>query len=139
MSITFLGRSSKEQLNNLWCSSFSRLLRAYLKSFLKCVFAATCTFLELQRAGLLSSCGTPVRPLLWSPGARVRWLHSCDPRAPEHRLNSRGAQVYLLSGRWDLPGPGIEPMSPDLAGKFFTTEPLGKSKSLLKIVLMKVI
>ena len=24
---------------------------------------------------------------------------------------------------WDLPGPGIEPMSFALAGKFFTTEP----------------
>ena len=27
---------------------------------------------------------------------------------------------------WDLPGPGIEPVSPALAGGFFTTEPLGK-------------
>ena len=26
----------------------------------------------------------------------------------------------------DLPDPGIEPMSPALAGEFFTTEPLGK-------------
>ena len=24
---------------------------------------------------------------------------------------------------WDLPGPGIEPVSPALAGGFFTTEP----------------
>ena len=28
---------------------------------------------------------------------------------------------------WDLPGPGIEPMSPALAGRFLTTEPPGKS------------
>ena len=27
---------------------------------------------------------------------------------------------------WDLPGPGVEPMSPALAGGFFTTEPRGK-------------
>ena len=27
---------------------------------------------------------------------------------------------------WDLPGPGIKPMSPALAGGFFTTEPPGK-------------
>jgi len=27
---------------------------------------------------------------------------------------------------WDLPGPGIEPTSPALAGGFFTTEPSGK-------------
>ena len=26
----------------------------------------------------------------------------------------------------DLPDPGIEPMSPALAGRFFTTEPPGK-------------
>ena len=27
-------------------------------------------------------------------------------------------------GMWDLPRPGIEPMSPALAGEFFTTEPI---------------
>ena len=27
---------------------------------------------------------------------------------------------------WDLPGPGIELLSPALAGGFFTTEPPGK-------------
>ena len=31
---------------------------------------------------------------------------------------------FLTPG--DLPEPGIEPTSPALAGKFFTTEPLGK-------------
>jgi len=29
----------------------------------------------------------------------------------------------------DLPNPGIEPMSPALAGEFFTTEPPGKPSS----------
>ena len=28
---------------------------------------------------------------------------------------------------WDLPGLGVEPVSPALAGGFLTTEPLGKS------------
>ena len=37
-----------------------------------------------------------------------------------------GAQALLLRGMWDLLGPGIEPMSPALASRFFTTEPLGK-------------
>ena len=31
----------------------------------------------------------------------------------------------MLRGMWDLPGPGIEPMSPGWAGRFFTTEPPG--------------
>ena len=29
---------------------------------------------------------------------------------------------------WDLPGPGIEPVSPALVGVFFTTAPPGKSQ-----------
>ena len=32
----------------------------------------------------------------------------------------------------DLPNPGIEPMSPMLAGRYFTTEPLGKPNPLCK-------
>ena len=28
---------------------------------------------------------------------------------------------------WDLPGTGVKPMCPALAGGFFTTEPPGKS------------
>ena len=28
---------------------------------------------------------------------------------------------------WDLPGPGIEPVSPALAGRFLTTAPPGRS------------
>ena len=28
---------------------------------------------------------------------------------------------------WDLPGPGIKPVSPELAGRFSTTAPPGKS------------
>ena len=31
---------------------------------------------------------------------------------------------------WDLPGSGIEPMSPVLTGGFFTTEPPGKPLDL---------
>ena len=43
--------------------------------------------------------------------------------ASEQRLNSFGAQ---LQGMWDLPGSGMEPLSPALAGGFFTNEPAGK-------------
>ena len=46
--------------------------------------------------------------------------------ALEHRLNSCGTGASLLLGMWDLPGSGIEPVSPALTGGFFTTEPRGK-------------
>ena len=45
----------------------------------------------------------------------------------EHWLSSAGARVRLLHGMWDLLGPGIELMSPALAGGFLTTRPAGKS------------
>ena len=35
---------------------------------------------------------------------------------------------------WDLPQPGLEPVSPALAGGFLTTEPPGKP-SLLDLIL----
>ena len=36
-----------------------------------------------------------------------------------------------LVGMWDLPGPGLEPASPALAGGFLTTAPPGKPHPLL--------
>ena len=36
---------------------------------------------------------------------------------------------------WDLPRPGVEPVSPALAGRFFTTEPLGKPSIMLFLIL----
>ena len=47
--------------------------------------------------------------------------------ALERGLSSSGAPAYLACSRWDLPGPGREPVSPALAGGFLTTGPPGKS------------
>ena len=35
--------------------------------------------------------------------------------------------LKLLCGMWDLPGAGVEPVSPALAGRFLTTASPGKS------------
>ena len=49
----------------------------------------------------------------------------------EHRLQTRrlsncGSRAQLLRGMWDLPRPGLEPVSPALAGRLSTTAPPGK-------------
>ena len=49
-------------------------------------------------------------------------------------LSGCGAQPQLPCGGWTLPGPGIEPMHPSLAGGFLTTGPLGKSLIYLFLV-----
>ena len=53
------------------------------------------------------------------------------PLISEHRLQTRrlsncGSRAQLLCGTWDLPRPGLEPVSPALAGRFSTTAPPGK-------------
>ena len=48
----------------------------------------------------------------------------CGSRAPGRRLSSCGAH-----GTWNLPGPGMEPMSPPLAGRPLTTMSPEKSSS----------
>ena len=71
----------------------------------------------------------------WSRGPfshRGEWGHSdCGARASvgrgfclDHRL--LGTPAALLHSTWELPGSGIEPMSPALAGGFFAKEPPGK-------------
>ena len=47
------------------------------------------------------------------------------------RLSSCGSWAQLLRGTWDLPRPGLEPVSPALAGRFSTTAPPGKPKELV--------
>ena len=52
----------------------------------------------------------------------------------EHRLQTRmlsncGSRAQPLRGTWDPPRPGLEPVSPALAGRFSTTAPPGKPLS----------
>ena len=42
------------------------------------------------------------------------------------RLSSCGARAQPLRSMWDLPGSGLEPVSPALAGRFLTTVPPGE-------------
>ena len=64
------------------------------------------------------SCGRARALSTWASVVVARGLSSC------------GARAYLLCGMWDLPGPGIELVSPALAGGFLTTAPPGKSWDL---------
>ena len=49
-----------------------------------------------------------------------------EHRLQKCRLSSCGSRAQLLCGMWDLPRPGLEPVSPALAGGFSTTAPPGK-------------
>ena len=69
--------------------------------------------------------------LLQSTGSRRVGFSSCGSRAIERSLSSCGPRAWFLRGMWDLPGPGLKPVSPALAGGFLTTVPPGKPRKLL--------
>ena len=63
---------------------------------------------------------------MWASGVAIPVLQSIGSVIVAHRLSSGGRWVLVALLLWDLPGPGVEPVSPALAGRFFTTEPRGK-------------
>ena len=75
---------------------------------------------------------------LWRAGATLHRgrgpLTVAASLVVEHRLQTRtpsscGSRAQLLRGMWDPPRPGLEPVSPALAGRFSTTAPPGKPRS----------
>ena len=69
-----------------------------------------------------------------SPVVVASGLSSCGSQALESRLSSCGAWAELIH-MWDLPRPGIEPMSPALANRFLTTVPPGSPWNNVLIML----
>ena len=60
-----------------------------------------------------------------------------EQRLQTLKLSSCGSRAQLLRGMWDLPRPGLEPVSPALAGRFSTTVPPGKPYFFFLISFLK--
>ena len=87
------------------------------------------------RARAFSSCGKR-RPLFIAVRGPLTITASL---VAEHRLQTRwlsncGSRAQLLRGMWDLPRPGLEPMSSALAGRLSITVPLGKPCSFYLVI-----
>ena len=110
-------------------SSYSFFFFFFINLFIYFIFG--CVGSSLLHAGFLwlwcagFCCGAQAVGT-WASVVVACGLSSCGLRALEHRLSSCGAQAQLLHGMWDLPGPGLQPVSPALAGGFLTTMPPGK-------------
>ena len=50
-----------------------------------------------------------------------------EHRLQAHELSTCGTRDLLFHGMWDLPGPGINPVSLALAVRYLSTGPPGKS------------
>ena len=89
-------------------------LNVFLKQYL---FLAV---LHLQgSAGAFSSCGVRASPCRGFPCCRSQALGRSG-------FSSCGSGSWLPHGMWDLPGPGLEPVSLVLQDGFLTTGPTGK-------------
>ena len=120
----------------LFCFIYFWLRWVFVAARRLCLVAVSGGYSPLQCVGfslrwlLVAEHGLQAHGLqqLWLVGSVVvaRGLSSCGSRALEPRLSS-GTRTQLLCGMWDLPRPGLEPVSPALAGGFLTTAPSGKS------------
>ena len=87
-------------------------------------------------ARALSSCGKrgPLFIEVRGPLAIAASLVA-EHRLQTHRLSNCGSRAQPLRGMWDLPRPGLEPVSPALAGGFSTTAPPGKPHILINDII----
>ena len=100
---------------------------AEAQSRLQLCFALSCIgpslllwlFCSCDEQGLLVGCG--------AQASHCSGFSCCGAWAPGLMgFSSCGTRAWLLLGMWNLPRPGMEPVSPALADGFFTTEPPGK-------------
>ena len=132
----------------LWALSFFKDI-CLLTSFWLCwVFIAVLGFPLAAASGARSPAVehgllTVLLLLLRSTGSRhsasvvvVCSLSSYGSRAPELGHLSCGSPAWILCGTWDLPGPGIEPVSLALQGGFLATGLPGRFGTLLVLALI---
>ena len=103
----------------LLCTGFSAVAtsRATLVTVLGLLVAVASLTVGHRLYGTQASAVQQMGSVVVAYRSRV-WVQQCAARA------------QLLLSMWDLPRPGIEPMSPALAGRFLSTEPPQKpSKS----------
>ena len=119
-SLICVGLSPHSSLPSFFFFFFFNFYTLFIYLFLTVLGLCFC-------ARAFSSCGKR-RPLFI---AVRRPLTVAASLVAEHRLQTRrlstcGSQAQLLRGMWDLPRPGLEPVSPALAGRLSTTAPPGK-------------
>ena len=91
-------------------------------------------------ARAFSSCGKrgPLFIVVRGPLTIVASLVA-EHRFQTRKLSNCGSRAQLLHGMWDLPRPGLEPVSPALAGRFSTTAPPGKTLLVVLIYISLII
>ena len=98
---------------------FICLFNLFLPALSLCCSSGLPPVAESWGSSLVVVCGLliGVASLVGEHGSRVPGLSSC------------GTWASLSHGMWNLPGPGIKPVSPALTRRFLTSRLLGKSRN----------
>ena len=83
-------------------------------------------FLQLRQVGATLHRG--------ARASHYRGFSVAEHRLQTRRLSNCDSRAQSLRGMWDLPRPGLEIVSPALAGRFSTTVPPGKPLMFILIV-----
>ena len=133
-TLVFLSGKSHGQRSLAGCSPWGCRRAGCNLATKEHIYVCVCIWAALDLcccAQAFSSSGSPGL----SPAAGLRLLAAVTSPyglgSREGGLSSCSAGAWLSCVVWDLPGPGIEPASPALAGSFLTTRPPGKPKSVL--------
>ena len=102
-----------------WCFSFF-LIFIYLYIF---YFWLCWVFVSVRRPSLVAVSGGHSSSRCARLPLTVTASLAAEHRLQTRRLSSCGSRASLLRGMWDLPRPGLEPVSPALAGRFSTAVP----------------
>ena len=121
-------------------------LSAYILFIYVCMYVWLCwVFVSVRGLSLVvASGGHSSSRCGGHSSSRCVGLSLSRPLVAEHRLQTRrlgnrGSRAELLRGMWDLPRPGLEPVSPALAGRFSTTAPPGKPCPIVFNVLISLV
>ena len=84
------------------------------------VVLGLCCSTQASHCSGFSCCRTQAVSM-WTSVVAAQGLSNCGSWALELAQQLRCMGLWLLCGMWELPGPGIEPVSSALAGGFATT------------------
>ena len=104
------------------CFFFFKLINLFILAVLGLRFCARACFSCGERGPLFIAVRGPLTIM-----ASLVAEHSLQTR----RLSNCGSRAQLLRGMWDLPRPGLEPVSPALAGRLSTTAPPRKPQQIV--------
>ena len=116
---------------------FFKKINLFIYLFLFIYFQLHWVFVAVHSFSLVVTCGD--YSSLQCAGFSLWWLLLLQSTGSRRMgFSSCGTRAQLLRGLSDFPEPGLEPVSPALAGRFLTTAPPGKSPGMLSLLVGKL-